>query len=200
MVKQLLFVGRIMNDKSAQISFRPFCDADVPQYMKWAELPHVKNIWFKEGYEPKEMILEKVKGNGYDYPFAIILNDKPIGYIQCVDLHCYYSTHPDAKSTYYATEPEGTYCVDVFIGEPSCLNKGYGSIIVKKFTNWLMHWPEVKKILIDPSTENKRAIRCYEKAGFVFIRTAQGHVENNHHIMELKIKTPSSAVSQDHLT
>lgn len=29
-----------------------------------------------------------------------------------------------------------------------------------------------KKILIDPATPNKRAIRCYEKADFKFVKNA----------------------------
>ena len=172
-----------MNEKITAISFKPFGQADVPLYMEWAELPHVKSTWFQEGYEPKEKIYEKIAGNGYDYPFVIMINDLAVGYIQCSDLCAYYRANPEAKSTYYSQEPKGTYCVDIFIGDPAYLHKGYGPKIVTQFSDWLLSRPEIKKIVIDPSTENGRAIRCYEKAGFVFVRTAQDHVEM-HHIME----------------
>ena len=165
------------------VTFRKFTEDDVPLFYAWAKVPHVKNSWFKEGYEPEDSILNKVKGNGYDYPFVIEANGKPIGYMQYSNLHAYYQANPEEKSTYYASEPLGTVCVDLFIADVAYLNKGYGTEIVRKFSDWLLDKPEVKKLVIDPSTSNKRAIRCYEKAGFTFVRNAEDHVDT-YHIME----------------
>ncbi len=39
--------------------------------------------------------------------------------------------------------------------------------MVKAFSNWLLSQPGVTRIITDPSPTNLRAIRCYEKAGFV---------------------------------
>ena len=47
-----------------------------------------------------------------------------------------------------------TFCVDLFVAGSGYLNKGYGT-----------------QILIDPASDNKRAIHCYEKAGFKFLRS-----------------------------
>ena len=165
------------------IEIRKFSEKDVPIFYMWAEKPHVKNTWFQEGYEKKEEILEKIKGNGYDYPFLILVDDKPVGYIQYEDLAAYFGDNPDSKDKYYASEPEGTCCIDLFIGEEDYLNKGYGSKIIIQFSNWLLIKPEVKKLVIDPSISNKRAIHCYEKGGFKYVRTAKDKVDE-HYIME----------------
>ncbi|MBU0743897.1 MAG: acetyltransferase, partial [Gammaproteobacteria bacterium] len=149
---------------NGNIKFRKFVENDIPLFYKWAEVEHVKNSWFQDGYEPKEMIIEKVAGNGYDYPFVIELEGRPIGYIQYSDLAAYYHENPDAKSTYYIEEPPGTVCMDLFIADESCLNKGYGTKVVKSFSNYLLDKSEIKKIMIDPSVSNKRAIKCYQKA------------------------------------
>ncbi len=61
--------------------------------------------------------------------------------------------------------------MDLFIAEEDLLNKGYGTQIVQKFSDRLLA-DKAKKVLIDPSADNKRAIRCYEKAGFKQVRIA----------------------------
>ncbi|MGD9152274.1 MAG: GNAT family N-acetyltransferase [Gammaproteobacteria bacterium] len=165
------------------IEFKKFSEEDVPVFYNWAEKPHVKNTWFQEVYEKKEAILEKIKGNSYDYPFLILIDDKPIGYIQCEDLTTFFKENPDCKNKYYFNEPKGTYCIDLFIGEKDYLGKGHGTKIIKQFSNWLLTKPEVKKLVIDPSTSNKKAIHCYEKAGFKYVRTAKDNVDE-YHIME----------------
>ena len=171
-----------MIPKNNQITFKKFSKKYVPLFYKWAEIPFVKNTWFQEGYEPKEKILEKIKGNGYDYPFLILLDNKPIGYIQYADLFVFLQKNPFGKTAYENIQP-GDVCVDLFIGEKNYLNQGYGTEIVTQFTDWLLKKPKIKKILIDPSTENKRAIRCYEKAGFRLIQTKDDGVEMKY-IME----------------
>ena len=55
--------------------------------------------------------------------------------------------------------------MDLFIGEEDYLNKGYGTKIVKQFEKKIFDEFNAKTIYIDPSVTNKRAIRCYEKAG-----------------------------------
>lgn len=38
--------------------------------------------------------------------------------------------------------------------------------MVRSFVEWLFEDPAVSRIQTDPSPDNGRAIRCYEKAGF----------------------------------
>lgn len=160
-------ITKIIN--KAQISFKKLTQQDLSLFFEWAQKPHVKDTWFINGYEAINKYSEKIAGNGYDYPFIIYVNDKPIGYIQCSDLYAYKTICPNPKGFFINEEP-GTFCLDLFIGEEEYLNKGYGTEIIKLFVDKLFAEFKAKKILIDPACSNKRAIRCYEKAGFKFLR------------------------------
>lgn len=47
------------------------------------------------------------------------------------------------------------------------LNKGLGTQLVRALVELLFSDPSVTKIQTDPAPTNLRAIRCYQKAGFV---------------------------------
>lgn len=167
-----------------KISFKKFTEEDVPLYYEWAEKPHVKNVWFLEGYQPKEYILQKIIGNGIEYPFVILIDDKPIGHIQYWDIYARDQIEKDKKD-YFTGEPAGTYGIDIFIGEDEYLGKGYGTKALLLFTKFLFEQYDAKKIVIDPSADNKQAIRSYEKAGFHFVRLSKDEVSGEVMLMEL---------------
>ena len=148
---------------------------DALLWEKWITIPHVKDTWFIDGYETSDYIREKIKGNGHTVPFIIYLDDLPIGYIQYCDLYAYRTLTPKPKGL-FTNESPGTFCIDLFIAESDYLNKGYGTEIVKQFTKKLIDEFNAKKILIDPASTNKRAIRCYEKAGFKFVKNVHDGV------------------------
>lgn len=154
---------------SAKITFKEFSCQDYSLFLEWAKKQHVKDTWFADGYESIDNYAKKITGNGYDYSFVIYVNGMPVGYIQCSDLYAYKNLCPNPQGV-FINEESGTFCLDLFIGEEEYLNKGYGTKIVKLFIKKLVTEFKAKKILIDPACSNKRAIRCYEKAGFKFIR------------------------------
>ncbi len=157
------------------ISFRAMALEYLPYWYKWAQKPHVKSVWFLDGYETPDYIHQKIVGNGYDHPFIICLNNEPIGYICCCDLYAYRTICPKPKGLFTNEEP-GTFCMDLYIGEEDFLDKGYGTLIVKAFANYIFELFKAKKLLIDPDINNKRAIRCYEKAGFIAKETTHDGV------------------------
>ena len=159
------------------IQFKKFEEKNIFLWEKWITVPHVKDVWFIEGYETTDYIHKKIKGNKYDYPFIIYLDENPIGYIQCCDLYAYRNLCKNLKGL-FTQEDSGTFCMDLFIAEMEYLNKGYGTEIVKKFVEYVFHTFHAKKILIDPAETNMRAIRCYEKAGFHFTRKAFDGITN----------------------
>jgi RimJ/RimL family protein N-acetyltransferase len=156
-----------------KVEFQPFTKSLIPLWEKWIHIPHVKDVWFIEGYEPADYIFQKIKdkGNGYDYPHVIYIDSIPVGYIVCCDLYAYKTICPKPKGL-FTDEEQGTYCMDLFIADKDYLNKGYGTEIVKKFSNYVFEQFKAKILLIDPAATNKRAIRCYEKSGFKFLKTA----------------------------
>lgn len=46
--------------------------------------------------------------------------------------------------------------------------KGFGPIIITEFVRILSKNPDVKEVIVDPAPTNIRAIRAYEKAGFIY--------------------------------
>jgi RimJ/RimL family protein N-acetyltransferase len=159
----------------ALITFKPMTEVDLPYWDKWVEMPQVKSTWFQEGYETTDYIYQKIKGNGYDFPFIVLVDDKPIGYIQCSDLYAY-SQLCQAPKGLFIHEGAGTFGMDLFIGEEDYLHKGYGTKIVEAFVKKIFEEFSAKLIYIDPDINNKTAIRCYEKAGFMFERIANDGV------------------------
>jgi aminoglycoside 6'-N-acetyltransferase len=151
------------------INFKPMTLQHIPLWDQWITIPHVKEVWFIEGYEPPDYIYQKIKGNGYDHSFIIYNDDQPIGYIVYCDLYAYRTICPQPKGVFTHENP-GTFCIDLFIADKDYLNKGYGTEIVKRFSAKIMDELGAKKILIDPAITNKRAIRCYEKAGYRIIK------------------------------
>lgn len=159
------------------IEFVPFTRKHIPLWEQWIELPHVKDVWFIEGYEPSSNILNKIEGNGYVFPYAILIDSKPIGYIQSCDLFACKNLCPEPGGL-FTNESSGTWCMDLFIGDPDYLDRGFGTEIVKRFCDKLFTENQAKLILIDPAEDNKRAIRCYEKAGFKPVKVAHDGVMN----------------------
>jgi RimJ/RimL family protein N-acetyltransferase len=151
------------------IKFHAMDDAHVSLLKSWFLKKHVKDVWLIEGYATVEQLLQAKQGNGYDYPFIIYWENVPIGYVQACDLYAYRTECPKPKGLFTAEAP-GTFCMDLFIGEENYLNRGYGTEIVKAFIHYIFANFNANKILIDPATSNQRAIRCYEKAGFRFVR------------------------------
>lgn len=178
------------------IQFKPFEEKHLSLWEKWITLPHIKNVWFIEGYETTDYILQKIKNNGYDFPFVIFCDEIPIGYIQCSDLYAYRTICSKPKGLFTEENP-GTFCMDLFIADEKYLNRGYGTDIVKSFVDYVYRNLSAKIILIDPAIDNKRAIRCYEKAGFQFVKEAFDGVTNCY-VMQINKKPTVEGLS--HIT
>ena len=56
--------------------------------------------------------------------------------------------------------------VDLSIGNPDQLSRGIGTEVLRKFLTMLLEEGH-ETIIIDPDEANGRAVRAYEKAGFV---------------------------------
>lgn len=54
--------------------------------------------------------------------------------------------------------------------DPNYINKGYGTETIKTFLNYYFTQLNMKILILHVARFNKRAIRCYEKCGFVKIK------------------------------
>jgi aminoglycoside 6'-N-acetyltransferase len=98
---------------------------------------------------------------------------QPVGYMQ------YYRVQPWAAE-YELTEAEtaATWGVDMFIGEPGRWSGGIGSAALRALVSHLFAERGADRVVIDPRVVNERAVRCYEKAGFLKVKILCEHEEH----------------------
>ncbi len=149
--------------KNIQYEFIPLKESDLPVITDWLNRPHLQK-WWREGKITQEMAhkkyLPRIMDEDSAKPYLAFLEDIPKGYIQ------YYSVS-ETETNWWPDNPgPGVLGIDLFIADPEQLNKGFGTLMVSQFVNFLFKKPGIREIRIDPRPDNLRAIRCYEKAGF----------------------------------
>ncbi len=99
--------------------------------------------------------------------FIICHKGAPIGHIQ------YYRATDYPEWCAAVSGRPGDYGLDLFIGRDDLLGQGLGTRVVKAaLTDLVFAQADAKRCLLGPEPENLRAIRCYEKCGFKYDRTA----------------------------
>jgi RimJ/RimL family protein N-acetyltransferase len=139
------------------LSFRPLRVTDFPLLLTWLSTDHVKQWW-----NDRDDTLEKIALHyGAEEPeiarFILIewneMGERLLGYFQ------------------YHIVSQEIIGIDQFIGEADCINKGIGTAAIKLFLEMIVTRHNPQQVIIDPHPENRRAIRCYEKVGFLYYAT-----------------------------
>lgn len=89
------------------------------------------------------------------------LEDRPIGFVQIIDPHY-------EESAFWGAVSKNLRAIDIWIGEETDLNRGYGTQIMRLAIEKCFKEPSTK-ILIDPLKTNIKAHRFYERLGFKFL-------------------------------
>jgi RimJ/RimL family protein N-acetyltransferase len=147
-----------------EFSFRPLTRADLPLLHDWLNRPHVAEWW--EGPVSFEYVERSVGadiGSLVICPMLACLAGVPVGYVQSYRVM-------GADPEWWTTETDpGARGIDQFLANEQQLGRGLGSQMVRQFVAGLFADPAVSKVQTDPSPDNGRAIRAYEKAGFTRI-------------------------------
>ncbi len=88
---------------------------------------------------------------------------RPVGFLQIIDPAL-------EESHYWGDVPYGLRAIDIWLGDPADMGKGFGTQIMKKTITRCFEDPQVQAILLDPLESNTRAHLFYEKLGFLVIR------------------------------
>lgn len=153
------------------ISFRSLSEQDFPLLLKWLETPHVKIWWDSEVVWTIDKITQKYSSyvNQYKienekkksiFAFIILLDEKPIGYIQYYDVRDFLLL--PAKTFDF----QKTAAIDFYLGEESVLGRGLGSAVLMQFVQHTV-FQQFDTALVTPDIDNHSAIACYQKAGFI---------------------------------
>lgn len=156
------------------IAFLPLDEADLPRLHRWLNNPAVSE-WYGLGLQNATaptlaQVVEhygpRINGGSSTVPYIITGAGKPIGYIQCYRLGDY----PPYASTLGLDDD--AWGIDLFIGEDGARGGGTGASVVREFVERVIFSrPGVETAVIAPHPDNKRAVRCYENAGFRYEKT-----------------------------
>ncbi|ACC82809.1 GNAT family N-acetyltransferase [Nostoc punctiforme] len=113
-----------------------------------------------------------IEGNDPVVPCLFYYQNISIGYLQYCALNDLSQTD---RQLYYLEQTDYVYGIDLFIGETDYWNKGIGTKILSAIITYLFEHLQAHKIVIDPHLGNPRAIRCYEKCGFVKLKLLPAH-------------------------
>ncbi len=159
--------------KENDIRIRTLKEEDFTLMLKW--LTDVRVLEFYGGRDKKytlETIKEHYTEKWQDEVIRVIIeyNNIPIGYGQI------YKMYDELYNDYqYPKTNKVVYGMDQFIGEIEYWNKGIGTEYIKMIFEFLRKEKNADAVIIDPHKNNKRAIRCYEKAGFKIIKELPEH-------------------------
>ena len=147
--------------------FQPLRTADLAMVRQWLAMPHVAE-WWGDPDQQFELVSSDLAEPAMEQ-FIVATEDGPFGYLQCYDLRAW-------PSLAFASQPDGTRAIDQFIGKPEMVGCGHGSGFIRQFIDELLA-DGAPRVITDPAPNNSRAIRAYEKAGFVrdrLIETSDG--------------------------
>ena len=133
---------------------------------EWLNRPHIVEWWGGEEERPTlddilEHYLPRVLAQESVTPYIAMLGDEPIGYAQS------YVALGSGDGWWEEETDPGVRGIDQSLANARQLNKGLGTQLVRALVELLFSDASVTKIQTDPAPSNTRAIRCYEKAGFV---------------------------------
>ncbi|WP_230841657.1 GNAT family N-acetyltransferase [Gloeobacter morelensis] len=129
---------------------------------RWLTTPEVDRWWGdpdQDKGDDDELPFEEALGDPNIALWIVSHGGRPFAYIQDYDPHAWANHH-------FASLPLGSRGIDQFIGEPDMLGCGHGSAFIRAHVERLFA-QGAPAVGTDPHPSNARAIRAYEKAGFV---------------------------------
>jgi RimJ/RimL family protein N-acetyltransferase len=141
-------------------TFRPLARTDLELLCEWLNRPHVAEWWGGPvAFEDVEREYGAAIDGAMAQPHIAMLDGEEVGFIQSYDVM---ASQPEWWPD--ETDP-GARGVDQFLADGARLGRGVGSRMVAAFVARLFGDPAVTKVQADPSPDNARAIRAYERAG-----------------------------------
>jgi len=140
----------------ARYAFRDMTAEDLPMVRRWLAAPHVRE-WWGDPVEQFALVSGDLREPAMDQ-YIVSSDGRAFAYLQCYDL--------TAWNSGFGEQPKGTRGIDQFIGEADMVERGHGSAMIRAFVDERLK-RGAPRIVTDPDPKNLRALRAYEKAGFM---------------------------------
>lgn len=141
-------------------------DKDI--ILHWFNENHVKEFFYGDGVKNTlrnlDLFCQGINNNGsYTFHHWIALYENtPFAFIMTSPVDGPYDENDDYNKWY--VDGSKTFTLDLLIGEKDFLGKGLAHVMIQQFI--LHQYADADYFIIDPETENTKAIHVYEKAGF----------------------------------
>lgn len=154
----------MLKPMNPSIVLRPATLADVPLFERWDRQPQVISATTddpeaEKAFEDASWSYELAAQDEHSKYLVAELNGNPIGAMQLIDPHL-------ERSHYWGEIQPNLRAVDIWIGEPDCLGKGYGETMMRLAFQLCFADQAVTAIVIDPLASNERAHKFYRRLGF----------------------------------
>ncbi|MBZ9687454.1 acetyltransferase [Clostridium estertheticum] len=158
--------------KDGELTIRSLERDDKHLIVKWLSDNQVLQYYEGRGNPHNENMVEEKFYSEDIYETRCIIEyfQTPIGYIQ------FYPISEEDREKYgYVTFQDTIFGTDQFIGETKYWGQGIGKVLMESMINFLITVKGAKKIILDPQSWNQRAIKCYEKSGFIKVKLLPNH-------------------------
>jgi RimJ/RimL family protein N-acetyltransferase len=146
--------------ESGRVFLRPFETTDAELYRRWRAdaRPMEMAGWHYRAPMSLAQVEARIdrlaKDQDHDFMvflICILADERPIGEVMLADID----------------RANGSAELGIFIGEPEDWGKGYGTDAVNALVDFGFGQLRLERIWLNVGTENERARRAYQKAGFV---------------------------------
>jgi aminoglycoside 6'-N-acetyltransferase len=156
---------------ATEISFRPLTASDLPMLTVWLAEPHVRAFYQKTPATLADVALEygpAIRGEEPTICHLASHGGVPFAYLQCYRN----ADYPEWVDTIAVAEG---ICVDLFIGDPAYLRRGFGRAALAGYLRHVAfpHFAGEARAYIGHELSNMRALQCSEAVGFRPLRPFQ---------------------------
>lgn len=157
-----------------QIELRKLTKDDALLFYKWWNDPELRMLtsggYKKMKTDEIDRIISKHFVDPSYFDFIITVNNRPIGHI-------------------LIKKPEDSkfYTFYIAIGEKDYWKRGVGTEATKQICSWFwQEFPKENILKLEVNKDNARAIRCYEKSGFLRVSGRECSKSGDTVVMQIK--------------
>ena len=151
-----------------KIEFKKANVNDLQMIRDWIKSNTFVQKWYYKNRIPRISTLDRIiikrQSRKNFYANIILIDGKPIGYIQSYDIEGWGSWSKQVKVY------DKTVGLDYFIGDINYIHKGYGEKFILEYINLIKKSNKYDFVMISPDPLNVVNRKCIEKCGFEFVK------------------------------